>query len=99
MQKVYLIFFAFIAAVSMGVLLVELHDTVTGQYVASGGGKWYYGNQIAQMQPDEACIYQGLEPVYPQHVVTNKYGTLESVCKDGNRLVTVPLVQTVRVFP
>lgn len=97
MQKTALLFLAFIALVAMGILMVEINDTVTGKYVTSGGGDWHYGSQQALMQPDEACIYQGFEPLYPWRVTTNEYGTQVSVCLHNGEYVTVPLVQTIVV--
>ena len=92
-----MIFLGFIAVVAIGGLTVQLRDTLTGNYYAGGGGRWYFGPQKAQMQPDEACAYAGLEPIYPVHVYTNEYGTLLSLCKRGGGFVGVPLVQTVFV--
>ncbi len=96
-QKLGVIFLGLIALVAIGGLIIQLQNTLTGQYYASGGGRWYYGPQRAQMQPNEACIYAGLQPVYPQQVYTNEWGTLLSVCQQGSNFVGVPLVQTVLV--
>lgn len=96
-QKTAFLMMSLIAVVALGVLFVELRDTITGNYVASGGGRWYYGPKQAQLAPDEACVYSGFTPLTPWRVERNEYGTLVSVCLDGNRLVQVPLVQTVRV--
>jgi len=98
-HKLALVFLGLIAVVAIGGLTVQLKDVVTGSYYASGGGKYYYGPQIAQLQPDEACIYQGLEPSYPWKVYTNEYGTVMSMCKRNGELVGVPVVQTIQVFP
>ena len=91
-------FLGFIAVVAMGFLFVEIRDTATGQYYATGGGEWYYGSQIIQMSPSEACTYYGYSPLSPQHIETNARGTLVSVCWNGQDYVRVPLVSTVRVF-
>ena len=77
--------------------MVELRDTVTGEYVASGGGRWYYGPQPAQLDPDQACAFAGYTPLTPWRVERNEYNTLVSVCLNGDELVRVPLVQTVYV--
>ena len=96
-QKLGFIFLGLIAIVAIGGLLVQLQNTMTGEYYASGGGRWYYGPMRAQMQPDEACIYAGLVPVYPQQVYRNEYGLVLSVCQQGDQRVGVPLTQTVLV--
>jgi len=98
MQKVGALLLAVVAAFAVAGFIVNW-DVVTGQYAAGGGGRWYYGPQKAQLQPDEACIYQGFEPIYPWQVYTNEFGTLMSVCKFNGQLVSVPLVQTVYVYP
>lgn len=96
-KKTAFLVFSFIAAVALGLFIVELNNTVTGRYVTSGGGSWYYGTQQAHLQPDEACLFAGYTPVKPWRVITNEYGTLLSVCKDGNRIATAPIVQTIQV--
>jgi hypothetical protein len=97
MNKLGLIFLGFVAVVAIGGLTMHLRDTMTGQYYASGGGRWYYGPQPAQLAPDEACVYAGLEPLYPVQVYTNEYGTLMSLCSQNGNLVGVPLTQTILV--
>ncbi|RJQ19445.1 hypothetical protein C4580_05205 [Candidatus Woesearchaeota archaeon] len=97
-HRVGALLLAVIGAFAVGGFLVNF-DVITGQYYASGGGEWYYGPQPAQLPPDQACIYQGFEPVEPWHVYTNEYGTLLSVCKANGQLIGVPLVQTVYVWP
>ncbi len=97
MRKLGLVLLGFVAIVAIGGLTVQLRDTLTGGYYASGGGRWYYGPQKIQLQPDEACVYQGLEPLDPVQVYTNEYGTLLSLCRYGGELVGVPLVQTALV--
>ena len=96
-QKLALLFFGLIALVAIGGIVLELRDTVTGQYYAYGGGRWHTGTQIVQLEPDEACIYSGFEPVYPVRVESNKYGTLVSICKSGDQYVSVPVIQTIYV--
>jgi len=94
-QKLALLLLGLIAVVAIVGLTVQLKDTLTGQYVASGGGRFYYGPMKAQLQPDEACIYQGFDPLSPQQVYTNEFGTLMSVCRNGDQFVGVPIVQTI----
>ncbi len=96
-QKLGFIFLGLIALVAIGGLLIQIQNTLTGDYTASGGGRWYYGPLRAQMEPSEACIYAGLQPVYPQQVYSNEYGTMMSVCQQGSQMVGVPLTQTVLV--
>ena len=96
-QKLGILFLGIIALVAIGGLTSLIRDSVTGDYVASGGGRYYYGPQKIQLQPAEACIYSGYEPVYPIQVHTNEFGTLVSVCRFGGSYVTVPLVQTALV--
>ena len=96
-QKIGLVLLAFVTLVAIGGLIVTFRDPSTGLYTYSGGGRWYYGPLRAQMEPAEACIYSGLEPVYPQQVYTNEWGTLLSVCQQGSQMVGVPLTQTVLV--
>ncbi len=96
-QKIALALLAVVAVLAVGLFTLELKNETTGQYYASGGGRYYYGTMKAQLQPDEACIYQGFEPVYPVQVYTNEYGTLMSLCKLGEQFVGVPIVQTVLV--
>ena len=98
-HKLALVFLGLIAVVAIGGLTVQLKDVVTGNYYAAGGGKYYYGPQKAQLQPDEACIYQSYEPLYPWNVYTNEYGTIMSLCKNDGEFVGVPVVQTIRVYP
>jgi hypothetical protein len=97
MQKLALILLGFVALVAIGGLTLQLRDSLTGQYYASGGGRWYYGPQKAQMSPSEACLYAGLVPAEPPRVFTNAYGTLLSACYKDGQLVGVPLIQTVFV--
>jgi len=97
MQKLGLVLLGFVAVIAIGGLTIQLRDTVTGEYYASGGGRWYSGPQIVQLSPDEACLYSGFEPLYPSRVESNKYGTLLSICKNGDQFVAVPVVQTVVV--
>lgn len=89
-----MVLFALIALVAVGGLTFTLMDSITGNYVRSGGGRWHYGSQLAQFQPDEACVYAGYAPADKWRVETNEWGTLVSVCRNGER---VPLVQTVVV--
>ena len=93
-QKVGLMLTGLVAVVAIGILLIQLQDTLTGNYVKTGGGYWYFGPQKAQLQPDEACRYAGHEPALPWNVRTNEYGTQVSVCADG---AEVPMVQTIVV--
>ncbi len=97
MNKLGLVLLGFVAIVAIGGLTVQLRDSLTGQYSASGGGRWYYGPQIIQLAPDEACTYAGLEPMHPMRVYTNEFGTQLSLCKQGSELVGVPMVQTALV--
>jgi len=96
-NKLGLLFLGIIAIVAVGGLTLTIRDSVTGEYFASGGGRYYYGPQKIQLAPDEACIYSGYEPVYPVQVKTNEFGTLVSVCRSPQGYVTVPLVQTALV--
>ncbi len=96
-QKTALLLLGFVALVAVGILTWQLRDEVTGNYSASGGGRWYYGPQKAQMEPAEACLYQGYEPMSPPRVYRDYYGSLMSMCRSGNELVGVPLVQTIIV--
>ncbi len=97
-QRVGLTFLAIISVVAVGGLIFEFTGAgTTGQYYAAGGGRWYYSAQIAQLQPDEACIYSGFRPLDPWRVETNEFGTVVSLCNDNGRIVTVPVVQTVIV--
>jgi hypothetical protein len=96
-QKLGFLLLSFVALVALGGLVIQLQNTITGDYVKSGGGRWYYGPMRAQMQPDEACLYSNLQPVYPQQVYTNEWGTLMSVCMQGSQTVGVPLTQTIYV--
>jgi len=98
-QKLALLFLGLIAVVATVGLTMQIKELVTGSYVASGGGRYYYGPQKAQMQPDEACVYSGFEPVVPWQVYTNEWGTVMSACRVGNQYVGVPVVQTVVVLP
>lgn len=97
-QKLSLMIFGLIALVAVGGIILELKDTVTGQYYAGGGiGRWYGGTQRVQLQPDEACIYSGLQPLHPWRVYTNEYGSPMSLCQKGDVFVGVPVWQTVYV--
>ncbi len=97
-HRVGALLLAVVAAFAVGGFLTNV-DIITGQYYASGGGSWYYGPQAAQLDPDQACIYAGFEPIYPVRVATNEYGTVVSICKFGSEWVSVPVVQTVYVWP
>ena len=92
--KVVYVFLAVMAVIAIGALTYGLKDTLTGSYYAPGGGRWYYGAQRMQMQPDEACLYSGYEPLYPWRVYTNEYGTMLSLCRFGDKYVGVPVWQT-----
>lgn len=93
-HKLGLLFFGIIALIALGGLTFMIKESVTGGYVAGGGGRYYYGPQKIQLEPAEACIYSGYEAVYPIQVKTNEFGTLVSVCRSSNGYITVPLVQT-----
>jgi hypothetical protein len=93
-QKLGLILLAFVAVVAIGGFTVQLRETITGSYTGTNIGKWYAGAQKIQLQPDEACIYSGLQPVYPQQVFTNEYGAMMSVCMKNGVYVGVPVWQT-----
>ena len=95
--KLGLVLLGFVAIVAIGGFTIQLRESITGDYVTSKGGRWYYGPMKAQLQPDEACIYSGFEQVYPWRVFTNEYGTLMSMCLKDGRYVGVPLVQTIIV--
>lgn len=95
-NKFGLIFLGIIGVLAIGGLITEFRD-VTGQYYASGGGRYYYGPQKIHLQPDEACIYSGLQPIYPVQVYTNQFGTLMSLCDYNGQKVGVPTVQTALV--
>ncbi|MEM3153945.1 MAG: hypothetical protein QW165_00030 [Candidatus Woesearchaeota archaeon] len=96
-QKLGFLLLGFVALIALSGLIIQIQNSVTGEYYASGGGRWYYGPQRAQMQPDEACMFAGMKPVYPQQVYTNEWGTLMAVCDAGGRMVGVPLTQTILV--
>lgn len=96
--RLAVVFLGLIAVVAIGGLVFQLgNQSTTGSYAASGGGRYYYGPQIAQLEPREACIYSGFEPVEPIQVRSNKYGTYMALCKSGSSYVEIPLVQTVIV--
>ena len=97
MQKLGLVLLAFVALVAIGGLIIQLQNSVTGQYTRAGCGQWYCGPQRAQLEPDEACIAAGYEPIYPVNVYQNQFGTYLSACNHGGRTVGVPLVQTIYV--
>ena len=97
-REVVLFALTALAAISMFTAMLAF-DASTGAYVASGGGKWYYGPQKAQMEPAEACTYAGCSPLDPINVYTNKYGTMMSLCNCRGKLAGVPLVQTIYVAP
>ena len=97
MEKGGFIAFAFVALMGFGILVSELSGVLTGQYYVSGGGRWYYGAQKAQLSPEEACVYGGFAPLAPARVYHNEYGTIMSMCRDGNQMIGVPLVQTIVV--
>ena len=97
MEKAGAILFLLVAVVGIGILVSELKDDLTGRYTAGGGGRWYYGPQKAQLSPSEACEYSGLQPLHPERVYSNEYGSLMSLCRSGNQFVGVPLVQTIIV--
>lgn len=97
MEKGGFIAFAFVALAAFGILVSELSGDVTGKYVVSGGGRWYYGAQQALLSPEEACVYGGFAPLAPQRVYRNEFGTMMSLCRDGNQLIGVPLLQTIVV--
>lgn len=86
------------AIVAVSIFMMALHSSATGNYVAGGGGRYTYDQpKLAQMQPDEACVYAGFEAVYPQRVFKNEWGTWMSTCRNGNEFVAVPLMQMVIV--
>jgi len=93
------VLFLVTALVAIAGMVFEIRSEITGDYARSGGGRWYYGAQIMQLQPDEACTYAGFTPLHPWRVETNEYGTLMSVCYDqvNARLTGVPVVVTAKV--
>ena len=93
-----LVLFALTALAAIGMFTAMLaFEANTGAYVASGGGDWYYGPQKAQMEPHEACIFAGCNPVKPVNVFSNEYGTLMSLCNCQGTYRGVPLIQTIYV--
>ncbi|PIN76259.1 hypothetical protein COV18_00475 [Candidatus Woesearchaeota archaeon CG10_big_fil_rev_8_21_14_0_10_37_12] len=95
--KTGILLLGFVALVGAGILVINFNEQLTGQYISSGGGSWYYGVQIAQMQPDEACTYAGYVPVTPIAVKRNEYGTILAVCQDNGKEVLVPTIQRIYV--
>jgi len=94
-KRVALVFLAIISVVAISGLIFEFTNAgSSGLYVSGGGGRWYYGSNIVQLQPDEACIYSGYAPLDPWRVERNEFGTIVSLCNDNGRIVTVPVVQT-----
>jgi len=97
-NKLGLLLFGIVAIVAITMISLMLQDSITGKYVTIGGGRYTYEPpKIAQMQPDEACVYAGFEPVYPVRVFRGEYGALMSTCRDGAEFVAVPVVQTVMI--
>jgi len=89
---------AFIVVVSIGGLVWTVSTlSATGEYAASGGGRYYYGYQPVQLSPGDACKYTGCYSARPQTIYTNEYGTKLALCHCGFGTVGVPLVKTVRV--
>ncbi len=97
-QKIAVSLLVLVAVIALVGFTWNWND-LTGNFVASGGGRWYYGPMRAQMEPAEACIASGLQPVYPSEVFRNDYGTALSLCRQGENLVGVPLVQTIYDAP
>jgi|GEM_PF-3824463 len=94
-QKIAIVILGIIALLGV-VLMTWQVKSMTGDYVVGNNvGSWAAGTQIAQLEPDEACIYSGHPPsANPSVERDERFGTLLSVCGDGER---VPLVQTVYV--
>jgi len=93
-----LILFGLVAAIAIGSLATMVHNSITGQYVTSGGGRYTYAApKIVQMQPEEACRYIGFAAEYPVQVFRNEYGSLMTICRTPTEVIAVPLVQTVVV--
>ena len=92
-----LIMFSLVAFAAIGMLVAMIaYEANTGAYVFSGGARnWYYGAVRAQMDPKEACVYAGCNPVTPMNVFSNEYGTMLSLCNCRGEMVGVPLTQTV----
>lgn len=94
-QRTGLLLMGLIALVGIGVLFYS--SGVTGNYYATGGGKWYYGWQIAQFMPKDACEVRDCTAVSPIEVYTNQYGSQFAVCDCFGERVGVPMVQKIYV--
>ncbi len=94
-QKIAIVILGIIALLGVAMMTWQV-KSLTGDYVVGNNvGSWAAGTQIAQLQPDEACVYSGHPPSSVPSVTTDeRFGTLVSVCGDGAR---VPIVQTVYV--
>lgn len=94
-QKIALMVLGVIALLGVALMTVQI-KSLTGEYVAgSNVGSWYAGEQIAQLPPDQACVFAGHPPsASPSVLADERFGTLLSKCGDG---ALVPLVQTIIV--
>jgi len=94
-QKLAVVILGIIAIIGVALMTWQV-KSLTGEYVGgSGVGRWYAGNQIVQLPPDEACIYAGHPPNNIPTVTTDeRFGTMVSICGDGS---AVPVVQTAYV--
>lgn len=90
---------AFMAIVAVGGIVWTVSSiNAAGSYSAYGGGRYYYGPQIVQLSPEDACKYAGCYPAKPTTVYTNEFGTKLVVCHCAQGSVGIPLVQTARVY-
>ena len=88
-------FLVLIIVVAVGGLMWTVSlDSATGTYFASGGGRYYYGPQIVQLSPEEACKYAGCQSMRPTTIYTNEFGIKNVVCNCRYGKICVPMVQT-----
>ena len=79
----------------LGLVLMFVRVGYTGGFVTGGGGRWYYGPNIAKFTPQEACENAGCDSLVPQTVVRNQYGTELAVCDCAGEELQFPLVQVI----
>ncbi len=90
----------FIAIAAILMLFFNFNNNnVSGSFTATGGGRYYYGQQIVQFSPEEACSYFGCQVGNPIHLTAGTFGTYQVACsciENGVESIKwVPLVQVI----
>ncbi|OYT32514.1 hypothetical protein B6U93_01580 [Candidatus Woesearchaeota archaeon ex4484_78] len=89
----------FVALIAGAVLFVNFqNNSISGGFSAAGGGRYYYGSQIVQLMPQDACARIGCESTEPVYVKSGFGGSYTKCLCYRNGVYKeewVPLIQVI----